>query len=80
MRLAKEAREEAVLALELEPSNDLAHHLMGRWHYEMAQLNFVVRQLVRFVYGTSLAPGTFQDALTEFGTAVALNPNKLIHR
>ena len=30
VRLAKEAREAAVTALELEPSNDLAHHLMGR--------------------------------------------------
>jgi tetratricopeptide (TPR) repeat protein len=31
VRLAKEAREAAVTALSLEPSNDLAHHLMGRW-------------------------------------------------
>lgn len=80
VRLAKEAREAACLALELDPSNDLAHHLMGRWHYEMAQINFVVRQLVRLVYGASLAPGTFTDALSEFQAAVEINPNKLIHR
>lgn len=55
--LAHDARQEAVLALELEPSNDLAHHLMGRWHSEMANLNMVVRTLVRVMYGTSLAPG-----------------------
>lgn len=29
-RLAKEAREHAITALELEPGSDLAHHLMGR--------------------------------------------------
>ena len=46
----------------------------------MAQINFVVRQLIRLVYGASLAPGTFADALTEYQTAVALNPTKLIHR
>lgn len=80
MHLAKEAREAAVKALELEPDNDLAHHLMGRWHFEMAQIPFVVRQLVRLVYGASLAPGTFADALTEFGTAVELAPARLIHR
>jgi hypothetical protein len=37
-------------------------------------------QLIRIVYGASLNPGTFEEALTEFQQAVALNPNKLIHR
>jgi len=80
VRLAKEAREAAVTALEMEPGNDLAHHLMGRWHFEMAQINFVVRQLIKLVYGASLAPGTFADAVSEYQAAVALNPGKLIHR
>ncbi|GBF98259.1 hypothetical protein Rsub_10922 [Raphidocelis subcapitata] len=80
VRLAKEAREAAVTALELDPTDDLAHHLMGRWHYEMAQINFVVRQLVRLVYGASLAPGTLTDALAEFQAAAALSPGRLIHR
>lgn len=57
VRLAHDARAEAVTALALEPSNDLAHHLMGRWHSEMANLNVVVRTLVRVMYGTALAPG-----------------------
>jgi hypothetical protein len=45
VRLAKEAQEAARAAVELDPSNDLAHHLMGRWHFEMAQINFVLRQV-----------------------------------
>ncbi|KAF6257131.1 hypothetical protein COO60DRAFT_33728 [Scenedesmus sp. NREL 46B-D3] len=80
VRLAKEAQEAARTALSLEPENDLAHHLMGRWHFEMAQINFMVRQLIKLVYGAALAPGNFEDALTEFQAAVALNPSKLIHR
>jgi hypothetical protein len=32
------------------------------------------------LYGAALPTGSFQDALSEFGTAVALNPGKLIHR
>jgi hypothetical protein len=80
VRLAKEAQEAARTALALDPGNDLAHHLMGRWHFEMAQINFVVRQLIKFVYGAALAPGTFQDALSEFQEAVRINPTKLIHR
>lgn len=80
VRLAKEAQEAARAALALEPGNDLAHHLMGRWHYEMAQINFVMRQLIRIVYGAALSPGRFEDALSEFESAVSLNPHKLIHR
>ena len=41
------ARQYAVTALELDPRSDLAQHLMGRWHWEMAQLNSVVRFLER---------------------------------
>jgi DICT domain-containing protein len=80
VRLAKEAQEAARTALANDPGNDLAHHLMGRWHFEMAQINFVVRQLIRLVYGAALAPGTFQEALEEFQKASELNPTKLIHR
>jgi hypothetical protein len=29
--LAKEAREQAIIAIEKDPNSDLAHHLMGRW-------------------------------------------------
>jgi predicted Zn-dependent protease len=46
----------------------------------MAQINFVVRQLIKLVYGAALAPGTFEEALTEFQAAASLNPSKLIHR
>ena len=31
VRLAKEAREQAEIAVQAEPSNDLSHHMMGRW-------------------------------------------------
>ncbi|KAL3158803.1 hypothetical protein ABBQ32_011530 [Trebouxia sp. C0010 RCD-2024] len=80
VKLAHDAREEAVTALALEPSNDLAHHLMGRWHFEMANLNVVVRTLVRVMYGTALASGSHHDALESYERAVALAPSRLIHR
>ena len=38
VRLAKEAQEAAHTALTCDPGSDIAHHLNGRWHYEMAQV------------------------------------------
>jgi len=80
VRLAKEAQEAAVQALKLGPENDLAHHLMGRWHYEMAKINVVVRTVVRLMYGTSLCSGTREDALQAYRKAIELAPHRLVHR
>jgi hypothetical protein len=80
VKLAKEAREQAVIALRKEPQSDLAHHLMGRWHWEMANLNGIVRTLIRLMYGTDLAPGTHLEALNHYRRAAELNPQRLVHR
>lgn len=139
MRLAKEAQQSAYNAIECDPHNDVAHHLMGRcvpsapsplawrvcrtaaaaprrclqlahglapamlqpaartralrltplpphprppcsWHYEMAQINYVIRTLVRLMYGTSLSTGKKADALASFRRAAELAPHRLIHK
>ncbi len=46
----------------------------------MAQLNFVVRGLVRVLYGTSLIPGSVPEALASYTRAAELNPTRLVHR
>lgn len=77
--LAKEAQEAAQLAIELGPDNDVAHHLMGRWHYEMSKLNVVVRTIVRVMYGTQLSSGSKEEALQSYKKAIELAPGRLIH-
>lgn len=79
VKLAKEAQDAARTALLLGPDSDLAHHLMGRWHYEMSKLNVVVRTIVRVMYGTNLCPGTKEEALDAYKQAIQLAPNRLVH-
>lgn len=79
VKLAKEAQEAAQRAIQLGPENDLAHHLMGRWHYEMARLNPFVRTAVRFLYGTTLNSGRKEDALACYNRASEIAPNRLLH-
>lgn len=80
VRLAKEAQQCAYKAMDCDPNSDVAHHLMGRWHYEMAQINVVLRTLVRIMYGTALSPGTRADALASYRRAAELAPQRMIHR
>lgn len=79
VKLAKEAQEAAQLAIEVGPDNDVAHHLMGRWHYEMSKLNVVVRTIVRVMYGTQLSSGSKEEALKSYKKAIELAPGRLIH-
>jgi tetratricopeptide (TPR) repeat protein len=46
----------------------------------MSKLNVVVRTIVRVMYGTSLAPGTKEEALESYKKAVELAPKRLIHQ
>jgi hypothetical protein len=46
----------------------------------MAQVNMVLRALVRMVYGTALPGGTREQALESYRTATRLAPHKAIHR
>jgi len=80
VQLARDAADDAAEALRLDPHSDLAHHLMGRWHFEMAQLGPFARYLIKILFGTSLMNGSFPEALEHYRTARELNPERLIHR
>ena len=79
-RLAVQARADAVASVAKSPDSDLAHHLMGRWHWEMARTPGVVRALARVLYGAALEPGCHEAATAHYAKAVALAPARLIHR
>jgi len=76
---SKLVKEHAEKALELEPSNSYAHHILGAWNYEMASISPVLRAIVKLIYG-SLPAASFEQAEAFLQRAVALSPNKVSHR
>jgi len=80
VKLAKDAQAAADLALKCNPCDDVAHHVNGRWHYEMAGINCVVRTVIRVMYGTALRDGSYQEAADSYKRAAELAPHRLIHR
>ncbi len=64
----------------LHVSGGLNRRGVCRWHTEMANLNSIVRTLIRLMYGAELPPGTHAESLQHYRAACALNPTRLVHK
>lgn len=65
-------------AIRLDPQNDLAWHVLGRWHQGVAGVGSVKRAVGQMIYGT-LPTSTNEAAIKCFDKAIKLNPNRLRH-
>ncbi|HEY2799239.1 MAG TPA: tetratricopeptide repeat protein [Chthoniobacterales bacterium] len=65
-------------ALELDPRNDTAWYILGRWNRVLANVNVVKRVLAKAIYG-DLPVTTNEEAERCLQKAIAINPNRLIH-
>lgn len=65
-------------ALSLNPDDDYAHHVLGRWHYEVASLGAGTRILVKLIYG-GLPPASTTEAIRHLRRAVELSPARPSH-
>ena len=74
-RLVKIAADKVIA---LDPNNDLAWQVLGRWYLGLAELSRVERAWARVAYG-KLPPAKYQDAARCFEKAIALNTNRLMH-
>lgn len=78
VRLSRQVREEAERSLALDPDYAWAHHILGRWHHEVAGLGAASRAAVRLFFG-GLPPGSPAEAVRHLERAVALEPDELQH-
>jgi tetratricopeptide (TPR) repeat protein len=62
----------------LDPGNDLAWHVLGRWKFNVAGIGGLKRILAKTVYG-ELPTAKYEDAVRCFEKAIELNPKRLMH-
>ena len=65
-------------AIKLDPQNDLAWHVLGRWHMVLAGVGGIKRALAPLFYG-KLPDGSNEEAVACFQRAIEINPNRLRH-
>lgn len=78
VELSKEIKVEAEKAIALNPKEDLAFHVLGIWHREMVDLNWVLKKFAELIYGT-FPPASLDDAVANLRTATHLAPNVVAH-
>ncbi len=78
MEYSRLIRQEAQKAIDLDPGNDLAWHVLGRWNYEVANLSGPVKFLAETLYGR-MPDASIMEALQCFQKAAALNPRRLVN-
>jgi tetratricopeptide (TPR) repeat protein len=76
---SREIKTAADTALRLNPKSDYAHHMLGRWHQEMAGMGGATRALAKVIYG-GIPKGTYGEALNHFDSARKINKRRLIHQ
>lgn len=69
---------EADRVIALDPGNDLAWQVLGRWYLNLAEVGSVKRALAQIAYG-KLPAAKYEDAERCFLKAIELNPNMLMH-
>lgn len=78
IRYSRLVKEEAERALALDPNYAWAHHVLGRWHYEVAGLGATSRFFVRLFYG-GLPAASADEAVRQLTRATELEPGELNH-
>lgn len=80
IRLSKEVKKEADIAVELNPNHDGAYHILGRWNYNIATLSWILKSFAKVIYGGVPKGATKENAAKMFEKAIAINGNKPVHR
>ncbi len=78
IRYSRLVKEDAERALALDPNYAWAHHLLGRWHYEVADLGGTAKFFVRLLYG-GLPPASLDEGIRHLRRATELEPDELNH-
>ncbi|MEO6254318.1 MAG: hypothetical protein ABIO79_13475 [Ferruginibacter sp.] len=75
---AREIKKYVDAAIANDPKNFKAWHVLGRWQYEISNLNGLERSLVKILYG-GLPPATLKQSITAFEKARSLRPEFILN-
>ncbi|NOX37428.1 MAG: tetratricopeptide repeat protein [Calditrichaeota bacterium] len=79
IRLSKEIKAEVDKALELDPNDDIAWHVLGRWHRKLATLSWIEKKFANIFLGGVPKEASVEKAAECFQKAIELKPDHINH-
>jgi len=79
VRLSKEIKKQVDKSLELNPNDDIAWHVLGRWNRKMATLGWIQRQFANVFLGGVPKDASVEESANCFKKAIELNPGHINH-
>lgn len=75
---AKEIKHYAETALKINPNNFKAWHIIGKWNYEVSDLNLMEKAATKIFYG-GLPNASLKNSIVAYEKARILNPTFLLN-
>jgi tetratricopeptide (TPR) repeat protein len=75
---ARDIKRYAENAIKYDPRNYKAWHILGRWHYEVSNLNSVERFFARLFFG-ALPEASLGEAIASYEKSKALKPDFMLN-
>ena len=79
VRLSKEVKVEVDKALAIDPQDDSAWHVLGRWHRTLSSLSWIEKKFANIFLGGVPKEATMENAVESFKKAIQLNPTSINH-
>jgi len=78
VELSKEVKAEAEKALQCDPDDDVALHVLAIWNREMVELGWFLKSFAQLLYG-KFPPASLDAAIADLQRATELKPDVIPH-
>jgi tetratricopeptide (TPR) repeat protein len=78
VELSKEVKAEGDKALQLNPDDDVALHVLAIWNREMVELSWFLKSFAQLLYG-KFPPASLDTAIADLRRATTLQPEVIPH-
>ncbi|GAA0552040.1 tetratricopeptide repeat protein [Chitinophaga japonensis] len=75
---SRDVKKYAELAIKFNPRYAEAYHVLGKWNYEVANLNFLERNAAKALFG-GLPDGSLQQAIANYEKCRKLDPSFILN-